>query len=293
MSRVWCPGLFAERGIVGRSPESSYMVRRLGLVAAALLLVAASFSNGASAATGPSSVTVEAPWFGSATPPLANGQIELAVVSSLPSTVTGEDARIEVRGLQAGDRLKVDRDGADVTSSLAPVSDGVVGGVVSGLHVGMNHLTATATGPAGTRRATLDLTDHPITGPVISGPHQTPFICETEANGLGKALDADCSARPTVEWDARSVSGRYAKLADPYAAYPPDTATTTTSDGKTVPFVVRVESSTINRSVTRVGVLDDPHGRGPQASPTCRRRRGTAGSSTPSARAAAPATTRA
>src|SRR5205814_593930 len=143
---------------------------------------------------------------------------------------------------------------------------GVVDGVVSGLRVGRDHLNATATGAAGTRRATLEVTDHPITGPVISGPHQTPFVCETEAASMGKPLDADCSVHPRVDWYARSaVTGRFNPLADPYAAYPPDTATTTTSDGRTVPFVVRVESSTINRSITRVAVIDDPHGRGPTA----------------------------
>jgi hypothetical protein len=211
------------------------MARRLGLAAAALILVAASMPYGAAAA--PTSSTVEASWFG-VTPPLAPGQIEVAVVSSLPSTVTGEDARIEVRGLQEGDPLKVERNGTDVTSLLVPVREGVLGGVVTGLRVGMNRLTATS----GTRRATLDVIDHAITGPVISGPHQTPFVCETEANGLGKALDGDCSARPRVDWYARSVSGNFSPLADPSAPYPPDTATTTTSDGRTVPFVVRVES---------------------------------------------------
>jgi hypothetical protein len=232
------------------------MARRLGLVAAALLLVAATVPTGVAAGKGAPSVNVGASWFG-ATPPLEKGQIELAVVSSLPATVTGEDARIEVRGLQPGEGVKVDRDGTDVTSSLAPVREGVVGGVVTGLRVGVNHLTATAGG----KRATLEVTDHRIAGPVISGPHQTPFVCETEANGLGKALDGDCSAHPRVDWYARSVSGRFSPVADPHASYPPDTATTTTSDGRTVPFVVRVESSVINRSVTRLAVLDDPHAR--------------------------------
>jgi hypothetical protein len=233
------------------------MGRRLGLVAAALLLTAAVSPGAASASVPSPSVTVEASWFG-ATPPLAPGQIELAVVSSLPSTVTGESARIEVRGLQPGDILKVDRNGTDVTSSLAPVRDGVVGGVVRDLRVGANRLTAAV----GNKRATLDVTDHRIAGPVISGPHQTPFICETVANGLGKPLDADCSAPPHVDWYARSaVTMQFSKLQNPSAPYPPDTAMTTTSDGKTVPFVVRIESSVINRSVTRVAVLDDPHAR--------------------------------
>lgn len=237
------------------------MGRRLGLVAAALLLAAAAVSpSAAKAASGSGSASgstnVDASWFG-ATPPLPPGQIELAVVSSLPSTVTGESARIEVRGLKAGDALALDRNGTDVTSSLAPVRDGVVGGVISGLRVGANRLTAKSAG----RTATLDVTDHRISGPVISGPHQTPFVCETEANAMGKPLDANCSAPTHVDWYARSVTTRFTKLADPSAPYPPDTANTTTADGKTVPFVVRVESSVINRSVTRVAVLDDPHSR--------------------------------
>ena len=40
------------------------------------------------------------------------------------------------------------------------------------------------------------------------------------------------------------------------------TVTTTTIDGKKVPFVVRVQNVVINRSVTRLAVLDDPHARG-------------------------------
>ncbi|MEY2474922.1 MAG: hypothetical protein QOG87_237 [Actinomycetota bacterium] len=220
----------------------------------ALLAVVGSLPGASAQSSG--SVTLAAPWFGRL--PLEPGQIELAVTSSLAATVTGGDARIEVRGLQPGDRLRVERDGTDVTSSLDPSG----AGVVDGLRVGVNHLTAVVTGPAGTRRATLAVTNHPITGPVISGPHQSPFVCETEASGLGPALEDDCSARPRVDWFARSaVTGFFSPLTDPSAPYPPDTATTTTSDGRSVPFVVRVDSLTINRSITRIAVLDDPQTR--------------------------------
>src|SRR5205807_268962 len=191
--------------------NSYRMARHLGLVAAALMLTAASVTPGASAsaAAPPESITVDASWFGNgvATTPLASGQIELAVVSSLPSTVTGENARVEVRGLQPGDTLQVQRDGTDVTSSLVPVSakPGVVDGVVSGLRVGTNHLTATATGPAGTRRARLEVTDHPVTGPVLSGPHQSPFLCQTEDNKMGKALGPNTSYAPSPAWNRRLI----------------------------------------------------------------------------------------
>ena len=233
------------------------MVRLLGLAAVALVAaVGALPARSASEAAG--SETAAAPWFGRL--PLAPGQIELAVTSTLASTVTGDDARVEVRGVQAGDRVRLERDGTDVTADLAD------DGVVTGLRPGRNELTAVVDGPDGVRRARLEVTAHPLTGPVISGPHQEPFVCETEAAGMGPPLDADCSAAPRVDWFARSViTGRFSALADPYAAYPPDTATTTTRDGRTVPFVVRVESSTINRSITRIAVLDDPAARGQDA----------------------------
>src|SRR5438552_1492070 len=103
------------------------MPRRLALCAAALAAVVAALPAGQARATpapaGSGPVTVDASFFGGTTPPLTPGQIEVAVVSSLTSTVTGEDARIEVRGLAPADRLRVERDGTDV-----PGQDGALRG---------------------------------------------------------------------------------------------------------------------------------------------------------------------
>jgi hypothetical protein len=54
--------------------------------------------------------------------------------------------------------------------------------------------------------AQLMVVNHPITGPVLYSPHQMPFICETQASGLGAPLDADCSATTKVEHFYRSTS---------------------------------------------------------------------------------------
>lgn len=229
------------------------------LVAGAALLPLAG-GPAAQAQSGP--ITVEPDRYTGTAPGLAPGQIELAVTSTMAPLVTGGDARMEVRGLGDGDHLTVVLgDGTDVSGAFA--RDGsVASGVVTGLGDGPNDVTATASGPAGTRTATLEVTNHPITGPVISGPHQEPFICETERSGMGPALDEDCSAPTRVEWFWRDGLGRFHPLTDPAGPYPADTATTTTRDGATVPFVVRVESSVINRSITRIAVLDDPAARG-------------------------------
>ena len=60
-----------------------------------------------------------------------------------------------------------------------------------------------------------------------------------------------------------------------------------------MPFVVRVESRVINRSITRIAVLDDPAARGHRRAVRAQRRLEPLGATTSSARAAAPATTRA
>lgn len=197
------------------------------------------------------------------TPPLAAGQFELITLSTLPDAVTGGDVLVAIRGLGANDSYSVARNGADVTSAFHRVENGEIHGLVTGLVNGANSLTATANG----RSATLLVKNHPISGPVLSGPHQAPFVCRLEDNELEPdPNDPDpthCSAKTKLQWFYRSLQDQsFKELADPYAAYPQDVMMTETQDGRAVPFVVRVESATINRGVARIGVLDDPHGRG-------------------------------
>ncbi len=207
---------------------------------------------------------VQADYHTKKTPPLEPGEFDLITLSTLPEAVTGGDVLIGLRGLDDGDGYTLTRNGQDVTTSLARTAAGEARGLISGLVNGDNELIATAKGPRGTRRAVLTVTNHPISGPVLSGPHQTPFICQTQAAGLGDPLDADCSIATRFEWYYRgALSQQYTKLSNPYAAYPADVAKTTTSDGRVVPFVVRLETATINRGIARIAVLDDPHARGP------------------------------
>ena len=63
--------------------------------------------------------------------------------------------------------------------------------------------------------AQLTVVNHPITGPVLYSPHQTPFICETQASGLGAPLDADCSATTKVEYFYRSTAAPSARRREP------------------------------------------------------------------------------
>jgi hypothetical protein len=110
----------------------------------------------------------------------------------------------------------------------------------------------------------------PLTGPIISGPHERvgpqerPFVCQTstfrlpDGTTFGPALDADCSAdtKVTYLYLPRGKTA-FAPLVD-RTKLPADVATTTTLTGRTVPFVVRLETSTINRGIDQIAVLHDP-----------------------------------
>lgn len=207
--------------------------------------------------------SVDADFHTRRTPALAAGEFELITLSSLPDMVTGGDALVALRGLAAGDAWTVTRNGADVSDAFARQPGGEVRALVTGLVEGNNLLIADVVGAAGARRAQLGLRNHPVTGPVISGPHQTPFVCRTEASGLGPALDANCSVETRFQWFYRSATNQqFAELEDPFAAYPDDVLSTTLRDGRVVPYVVRVESATLNRGIARIAVLDDPAARG-------------------------------
>lgn len=113
------------------------------------------------------------------------------------------------------------------------------------------------------------------TGPIFSGPHQQPFLCETEASGLGRPLVDNedgvgmavyddegnllgysqfCSVPTQVYYVYRSTDGTFKDLPD-RAVRPADLAQTTTSDGLTVDYIVRVEKGTINRFIYGIAML--------------------------------------
>jgi hypothetical protein len=170
--------------------------------------------------------------------------------------VSGGDALIEIKA--AATNIQVKLNGRDVSAAFHPdATRGSLLGLVEGLRNGNNTLTA----KAGSHTATLTLINHPITGPILSGDHLKPFVCNTEESGLGAPLDADCSAAMKIEYFYRSnetPDGKFKALADPKAPRPGDLVQTTTSEGKTVPYIVRVESGTINRAIYRIAILDDP-----------------------------------
>jgi hypothetical protein len=210
--------------------------------------------------------------------------LELRTLSTRADLVSDGDVLMEVvppAGATAN-TLKVTVNGTDQTSAFVRGSDGRITGVVTGLATGDNVVLANSGDAFGAR---LVVTNAPRSGPVISGAQPTPFYCATptaqpasgntpatNASGLAGMPDANCNIATefklyyrttaascsTALPDTSTATNLCFKPYDPAAAAPADLATTTTSDGVTVPFVVRVERGTMNRGIYDIAVLFDP-----------------------------------
>jgi hypothetical protein len=199
--------------------------------------------------------------------------LEIKTLSSRPDLVSGGDALVEVKappGVSLN-QLILTLNGNDVTPQLELHSaTGSFRGVISGMAVGDNFLRATikSGGKSGKAvQANLTVKNFANTGPILSGPHLTPYECRTVESGLGTPLDSNCSAVTKSEYFYRASNNTFKPLTNPSGPRPADLTNTTTIDGKTVPYIVRVESGTINRSIYRIATLDAPIEATSQASP--------------------------
>jgi Tannase-like family of unknown function (DUF6351) len=157
-----------RRPTAGRAPRAAHR-HRLGLVLGAALAVTALVGTGPVAgAAGP----------GGGKP----DRLAITVLSGRADQVTGGDALLRVtvpRKVDPAD-VRVERNGVDVTAAFAPDGDGALVGLVTGLTEGDNEVTAAETGSGRhPKAATLTLVDHPLSGPIFSGPQQQPFVCTT------------------------------------------------------------------------------------------------------------------
>jgi len=177
-------------------------------------------------------------------------------LSAAEVSVGGEPARVAPA---PADRLGRERNGV-----LA---------LVEGLATGDNEVIASLEGE---RVASLTVTNWPIEGPIFSGEHLEPYLCLADlapsANGRpsvfpignGEMLDGQdfgphCSMQTRVDHVYRTDGeGAAWKPLSSLAAVPTDAAQATTSDGRAVPFVVRLETGTINRAIYQTAVLVDP-----------------------------------
>ena len=202
-------------------------------------------------------------------------QYPIEVLSSRPDAISGGDALIRVtvkKNVSARD-MRIHLNGADVTSSF--IIDGAarrLTGLVGGMRVGENLLEVID--PRGNVRgkgradADMVLQNYPIEGPMFSGPQEQPLACASQqfdlpggAGNLGPPLDANCSINRRIDYFYKSTANTGNALTRwPAGAslYPADLVFTTTTLGKAVPYIIRMETGTINRAIYQVSILHDP-----------------------------------
>lgn len=201
----------------------------------------------------------------------------IQTVPTRPDLISGGDARVVIGTGELRD-LKVTLNGSDISSDFALTPTGAEA-MVRGLRNGANALVASA---AGHKPARLTIVNHPLGGPIFSGPQLQPWICATpkgqpesdghaatSASGLSQpAIDAQCDVQPEYSFYYRTTFPNCAETAsgsspcfkpyDPKAPRPFDMARTTTSDGVLMDYIVRVERGAINRGLYDAAVLFDP-----------------------------------
>jgi hypothetical protein len=199
-----------------------------------------------------------------------DNDFRIEVLSSRPYMVSGGDAlvRVTVKKKVSLNKVRIELNGNDVTGAF--VADGgarTLTGLVTGLRLGKNRLKVDAKDKGkGRRDADITLTNYRVQGPVISGPHEFPFACTTEnfvpfsgSPALGAPLDSDCSVPTRVQYVYRTTGNAFASLPEPHSTLPADLAYTTTVTGATVPYIVRLETGTINRAIYQTAILHNPN----------------------------------
>jgi hypothetical protein len=174
--------------------------------------------------------------------------VTVSVVSTRADLVSGGDALVRIGGVSSTKGLRVTVRGKNRSKAFAKGADGTVEGLVTGLKLGKNAIVATV----GRRAAKLVVTNHPNGGPVFSGPQLEPWKCQATAK------DKQCNQPATFSYLYKSTDGSSGfKSYDPKNP-PSDVATTTTDNGVTLPFIVRVESGYIDRDKYTIAMLFRP-----------------------------------
>lgn len=209
--------------------------------------------------------------------------VSVDTVPTKPHLVSGGDAlvRIDLPASADAADVSVEVNGAGVAEAFRAIpatdrlgrSQHALLGLVTGLEEGDNTVAVKMDGQTALE---LTVTNYPVSGPIFSGEHLEPYFCLEDVaaprdgqaqrfaigNGefiTGGKLDDDCSLPTRVDYVYRSTGDErgFRPLPDP-SSPPADVAQATTSDGQTVPFIVRLETGTINRAIYQIAILADP-----------------------------------
>ena len=158
--------------------------------------------------------------------------------------------------------IKVELNGRNITSAFAVRPNGRYEALVTGLALGRNVLRVR---PGNGLGRWIEIDNHPIGGPVFSGPQVQPWLCRTHLQTnpsfpsvSAGAVDPKCNASTVVELFYRNLSNQWVAYNPTSPPAPELILQTTTDQGKTVPFVIQRVTGTANRGIYQIAVLVDP-----------------------------------
>ena len=170
----------------------------------------------------------------------------IRILSNRADLISGGDALIEV--VAGSKRPSMSLNGKDVSALFQKTADGHWRGLVTGLALGKNTLVAQLP----RSQATAELINHPNGGPIFSGPQIQPWTCQEGA------VDEQCNQPAEYSYLYKSSNPLMPGL-NPYDPQnpPTDLVQTTTDEGVTVPFVVRLETGYQDRDQYKIFTLFD------------------------------------
>ena len=191
----------------------------------------------------------------------------IETISTRADRVSGGDVLVKItyKHDNRNHPLEITLNGRDIAGAFRPGGDpNTLVGLVTGLVEGKNALRVQGNGSSGIKDETLIITNYSIKGPIVSGPYVQPFICQTQnfrlpdGTMLGTPTDVDCSAPTKLNYVYMPVGGTALVPLANASTLPSDVAMTTSLNGATVPFVVRLETGTMDRGIYQNAVLFDP-----------------------------------
>ena len=192
--------------------------------------------------------------------------IQLRAVSTKPWLVTGGDLLVEVIIDESLSRaqLSMSLDGSDISDQFRETAATTLQALMTDIPEGDSTLLVEHRGAQ--LSESLNLTNYPSIGPIISGPHEQPYFCQTEqfvtvaGDTLGSALDSNCSIPTRVDYVYWSILDEVFKpLPLDAETLPPEDMGLITIMGQVIePYIVRVETGTVNRAVYEIAMLHNP-----------------------------------
>ena len=191
------------------------------------------------------------------------GYIEIEALSTKPWLVTDGNVLLEISVTHELDigLLRYSLNGQNVSSMVRSVSPTATQALLKGLPLGESQFVVSSS--KNNYYKALTLVNYPVSGPIVSGDHEEPFLCETDrfetvSGGLlPQSTDENCSIQTQVEYVYWSFTDEtYKSWQSAYEINPPrDLGYISIQNIGFKPFVVRVETGVVNRAIYEIAML--------------------------------------